>query len=109
MTTTEELLTTMPSTTSLDITTISTPAGTSLRFTTQTTSTTTKEQKVATSSEETMELMTTMVSTTTQPNIDWEQMHSMNRKLKTIKDFIPILSSILDTLIAIGSTIVYGV
>jgi len=111
MTTTEELLTTMPSTTSLDITTISTPAGTSLRFTTQTTSTTTKEQKVATSSEETMELMTTMVSTTTQPNIDWEQVNALDeQEVEKCKGlFIPILSSILDTLIAIGSTIVYGV
>jgi len=82
-----------------------------LSTTTQTTSTTTKEQTMTTSSEETTEVMTTTVSTTTQPDIDWEQVNKLD-KLEAEKDTgpsIPILSSIVDTLIAIGSTVVYGV
>jgi len=75
------------------------------------TSTTTKEQTMATSSEETTEVMTTTVSSTTQPDIDWEQVNKLDKQ-EAEKDTglsIPILSSILDTLITISSTIVYGV
>ena len=104
MTTTEELLTTMPSSTFSDITTLSTLAVTSLQFTTKTT-------LIATSSEETTEFMTTTVSTTTQPNIDWEQVNKLDEQEaeKTTRLSLPILSNIVDTWIAIGSTIVYGV
>ena len=75
------------------------------------TSTTTKEQTMATSSEETTEVMTATVSSTTQPDIDWEQVNKLDKQ-EAEKDTglsIPILSSILDTLITISSTIVYGV
>jgi len=104
MTTTEELLTTMPSSTFSDITTLSSLAVTSLQFATQTT-------LIATSSEETTEFMTTTVSTTTQPNIDWEQVNKLDEQEaeKTTRLSLPILSNIVDTWIAIGSTIVYGV
>jgi len=83
---------------------------TSLQFTTQTTSTITNEQNVATSSEETTELMTTTVSTTTQLDIDWERINELDEQ-EVDKDTglsIHILSNTLDILIAIGSTIVYG-
>jgi len=40
--------------------------------TNQATSPTMKEPSVTTSSEETAEVMTTMLSTTTQPDTDWE-------------------------------------
>ena len=66
---------------------------------------------MATSSEETTEVMTTTVSSTTQPDIDWEQVNKLDKQ-EAEKDTglsIPILSSILDTLITISSTIVYGV
>jgi len=111
MTTTDESLTTMSSTTFSEITSISTPAVTPIQFTIQTLSPTTKEQNVTTSSKETTELMTTTVSTTTQPDIDWEQVNELDEQEveKNTGLSIPILSSIVDTLIAIGSTIVYGV
>jgi len=94
----------------LDITTNSTPAVTPNQFTTQTTAITTKAQQVDTRSEETTEVITTTVSTTTRPDIDWEQVNDLDEP-KAEKDTglsKPILSSILNTLIAIGSTIVYG-
>jgi len=84
---------------------------TSIQFTTQTTATTTKEQNVTTSSEETTEVMTTTLSTTTQPDIDWEKINELDEQ-EVEKDtglYMPILSSIVGALIAIGSTIVYGV
>jgi len=110
MTTTEELLTTMPSTTFSDITTNSTPAVTPIQFTTQTTSTITKEQNVTTSSEETTEVMTTTVSTTNQPDIDWEQANELDKQ-EVEKDtgLSILLSSIVGAFIAIRSTIVYGI
>jgi len=111
MTTTEELLTIMPSSTFAEITTRSTPAVTSLQFTTQTTSTTIKEQTVATSSEETTEVMTTTISITTLPVIDWEKVNELDEQEaeKNTGFSLPILSNIVDTLIAIGPTIIYGV
>jgi len=111
MTTIEELLTTMPSNTFSDITTNSTPAVIPSQFTTQTTSPTAKEQNVTTSSEETTEGMTTTISTSTQPDIDWEQVNELDEQ-EVEKDTglsIPILSIIVGALIAISSTIVYGV
>jgi len=55
--------------------------------------------------------MTTTASTTTQPDIDWEQVNELDEPEveKDIGLSTPILSSIVDSLIAIGSTIVYGV
>ena len=83
-----------------------------IQFTTQTTSPTMKEHKVTTSSEETTEVMTTTVSTTVPFNdIDWEQVNELDEQ-EVEKDTgfsIPILSSIIGALIAIGSTIVYDV
>ena len=77
---------------------------------------TAKEQTMATSSAETTEVMTTMVSTTTDwekviGKIDWEKVYELDEQAveKDTGLSIPILSSIVDTLIAIGSTIVYGV
>ena len=95
----------------MEVTTYSTPAVTPIQFTTQTTSTTTKEQNVTSSKDETTEDMTTMVSTTNQPDIDWEQVSELDEQ-EVEKDTglsIPILSSVVGALIAIGSTIVYGV
>jgi len=111
MTTTEELSTAMPSSTFAEITTRSTPAVITTQTTNQATSPTMKEPSVTTNSEETTEVMTTMLSTTTQPDIDWEQVNELDNQEvdKSTKYSIPILSSIVDTLIAIGSTIVYGV
>jgi len=70
-----------------------------------------KEPSVTTSSEETAEVMTTMLSTTTQPDTDWEQVNELDKQEvdKSTEYSIPILSSIVNTMIAIGSTIVYGV
>jgi len=70
-----------------------------------------KEHKVTTSSEEEIAVMTTTVSTTTQPDIDWERVNKLDEQEaeKNTGLSIPILSSMLDTLIAIGSNIVYGV
>jgi len=79
--------------------------------TTQTTSTTTKKQTVTTSSAETTEVITTMISTTNQPEIDWEKVNELDEQ-ESERDtgtFTPILSSIMNTLMTIGSTIVYGV
>ena len=55
--------------------------------------------------------MTTMVSTTTQPNINWEKVNELDKQEseKNTGFSIPILSSIVNTLMTIGSTIVYGV
>ena len=57
------------------------------------------------------EVMTTMVSTTTQPEIDWEKVNELDEQEseRNTRIFIPIFSSIVNTLMAIGSTIVYGV
>ena len=83
-----------------------------LLITTQTISTTTKEQTVIASSAETTEVMTTTVTTTsTQPEIDWEKVNELDEQEseRNTGIFTPILSSIVNTLMAIGSTIVYGV
>jgi len=111
ITTTEELLTTMPSSTFLETTTRTTPAVITTQTTTQATSPIMKEQSVTTSSSETKEVMTTTISTTTQPVIDWEQVNELDEQEsdKNTGFSTPILSSIMDTLMAIGSTIVYGV
>jgi len=111
MTTTDELLTTMPSNTSSNITTNSIPVVTPIQFIAQTTPTATKEQNVTTGSEETAEVMTTTISTTAQPDIDWEHINELDEQ-EVEKDTglsIPILSSIVGALIAIGSSIGYGV
>jgi len=87
-TTTEELLTTIP-----------------------TTSTTTKKHTVATSFAETTEVIATTVSTTTQLEIDWEKVNELDEQesKRNTGIFTPIFSSIVNTLMAIGSTIVCGV
>ena len=99
ITTTAELLTTMPSSTFAETTTI------------PDTSPTIKKQGVTTSFAETTKVMTTTVSTTTQPEIDWEKINELDEQEseKNTRIFTPILSSIMDTLMIIGSTIVYGV
>jgi len=79
-----------------------------LLTTTQTTSTTTKEQTVTTSFAETTEVITTTMSTTTQPEIDWAKVNELDeQESEKIQEFI--LSTIVNTLMAIGSTIVCGV
>jgi len=81
----------------LDITTNSTPAVTPNQFTTQTTAITTWAQQVDTRSEKTTEVITTTVSTTTRPNIDWEQVNDLDEP-KTEKDtglFIPYFQASL--------------
>ena len=80
--------------------------------TTQTTSTVTKEQTVTTSSVETTKVITTTVSTTTTlPEIDWEKVNELDAQEseRYTGIFTPIVSSIVNTLLAIGSPIVYGV
>jgi len=75
--------------------------------TTQTTSTTTTEQTVTTSSIET----TIKVSTATQLEIDWEKVNELDEQEseRNTGFLIPILSSIVNTLMAIGSTTVNGI
>ena len=111
MTTTEELLTTMPPSTFVETSSNTSPVVITTETTTQATSPTMKEQSVTTSPAETTEVMTTMVSTTTQPDIDWEKVNELDEQEaeKNTGISTPILSSIVDTLMAIGSTIVYGV
>jgi len=111
ITTTEELLTTMPSRTFAETTTSTTPAVFTMQTTKQVTSPIMKEQSVTTNSTETTEVMTTTVSTTTQPDIDWEKVNELDEQEaeKNTGISAPILSSIVDTLMAIGSTIIYGV
>jgi len=75
ITTTEELFTTEPSSTSAEITTSTTPAVITTQTTIKATSPTMKEPSVTTSSAETTELMITTISTTTQPVIDWEKVN----------------------------------
>jgi len=111
MTTKEELSTTMPSSTFADVTTSSTPTVITIQITTQTILTTTKEPTMDTSKEETIEVATTTVSTTTQPDIDWEKVNELDEQeaKKYTGISTPIFSCIVNTLIAIGSTIVYRV
>ena len=111
ITTTEGLLTTMPSSAFVQTTTSTTSAVTFTQTTTPATLPTMKEQGVTTSSAETTEEMTTMVSTTTQPDIDWEKVNELDEQEaeKHTEISTLILSSIVDTLMAIGSTIVYGI
>jgi len=111
ITTTEELSTITPSITFSEKATISTPTVTSRQLTTQITSTGTTEQNVATNPEETTEVMTTTVSTTTQPDIDWERVNELDEQEseRNTGFATPILSSIVETMMAIGSIIVYGV
>ena len=75
--------------------------------TTQTIPSTTKEQTVTTSSVET----TTIVPTTTQPEIDWEKINELDEEQseRNTGIFTPIFSSIVNTLMTIGSTIVYQI
>jgi len=110
MTTTEELSTTMHLSTFADLTASSTPAVITIQVTTQTILTTTKEQIMDTSAEETTEVTTTTVSTNNQPDIDWEKVNELDEQEaeKNTGISTPILSSIMDTLIVIGSTILYG-
>jgi len=110
ITTTEGLLTTMPSSTFAETTTNAISAVISTQTTTPATLPTMMGQNVATSSEATMEVLTTTVSTTTQPDIDWEKVNELDEKEaeKNTGFPIPILSRIMDTLKAIGSTIVCG-
>jgi len=79
--------------------------------TTQTTLTTTKEQTVITSSAETTKVTTTTVSTTTLLEIDWEKVNELDEQEseRNTGIFTPIPSSIVNTLMTIGSTIVCGV
>ena len=111
ITTTEGLLTTMPSSAFVQTTTSTTSAVTFTQTTTPATLPAVKEQGVTTSSAETTEEMTTMVSTTTQPDIDWEKVNELDEQEaeKHTEISTLILSSIVDTLMAIGSTIVYGI
>jgi len=55
--------------------------------------------------------MTTTISTTTQPDIDWERVNELDEQESEKNTGIstPILLSIMNTLMTIGSTIVYGV
>ena len=57
------------------------------------------------------EVMTTTISTTTQPDIDWERVNELDEQESEKNTGIstPILLSIMNTLMTIGSTIVYGV
>ena len=66
---------------------------------------------MTTSFAETTEVITTTVSTTTQPEIDWETVNELdeNEVEKNTGFPMSMLLRIVDTLMAIGSTIVYGV
>jgi len=79
--------------------------------TTQTSTTTTKDQTMTTNSAETTEVVTTTISPTIYPEIDWEKVNEIDEQEseRNTGIFTPILSSIVNTLMAIGSTIVYGV
>jgi len=102
MTTTEELLTTIPSNTFVDITTNSTPAVNTTQLITQVTlPITIKEKIVTTSPEETTEVMTATVSVTVQPDIDWEQVNELYEQevKKDTRLPIPALSSIVGLLV----------
>jgi len=79
--------------------------------TTQTTTTTTTEQPMTSSLSKTTEVTTTTISTTTQPDIDWEKVNELDEQEseRSKGTFIHILSKIVNTLINIGSTIVYEV
>ena len=59
----------------------------------------------------TTEVTTTMISTTTKPEIDWGKVNELDEQEFERKTgiFTPIFSSIMNTLMAIGSTIVNGV
>ena len=79
--------------------------------TTQTITATTTEQATTTSLSKTTEATTTTISTTTQTEIDWEKVNELDEQ-ESERDtgiFTPILSNIVNTLMTIGSTIVYGV
>ena len=79
--------------------------------TTQTSTTTTKEQAMTTNSAETTEVITTTISPTIHPGVDWEKVNELDEQEsgKNTGIFTPILSSIANTLMTIGSSIVYGV
>jgi len=79
--------------------------------TTQINSTTIKEQTMTTSSAETTAVTTTTISTTIHPEIDWERVNELDQheSERNTGIFTPMLSNIVNTLMAIGSTIVYGV
>ena len=83
----------------------------STQTTTPDISPTIKEKGVTTSFAETTEVMTTTVSITTQPDIDWKKINELHKQESETNTGIStsILSSIVDILMAIGATIVYGV
>jgi len=66
---------------------------------------------MTTNSAETTEIITTTISPTIQPEIDWEKVNELDEQesKRNTRIFTPILSSIVNTSMAIGSTIVYGV
>jgi len=74
--------------------------------TTQTISVATKEIAVTTSSEATTEVIITTVSTTTLPEIDWEKVNELDEQEseRNTGIFASILTSIVNTLMAISST-----
>jgi len=87
--------------------TVDSPTTTEELLTTTQIISTTKESTVVTSPEETTEVITTTISTTTKPEIDWEKVNELDEQEseKNTGIFMPILSSIVNTLMAIGSTI----
>jgi len=66
---------------------------------------------MTTNSAETAEVVITTISLTIHPEIDWEKENELDEQEseRNTGIFTPILSSIMNTVMAIGSTIVYGV
>ena len=79
--------------------------------TTPITTTTTTEQVMTTSLSETAEIATTVISTTVQPDIDWEHVNELDEQETRENTGIgtPVLASIIGALIAVGSNIVYDI
>ena len=75
------------------------------------TTATTTEEITTTSLPETTEAATTMIPTTVQPEIDWEHGNELDeQETQDNTGFgTPVLDSIIGPLIAVGSTIVYGI
>jgi len=90
---------------------VATTTSTEESLTTQISSATTKESMVTTSSAATTEKITATVSTATLPEIDWEKVNELDEQEseRSTEIFTPILTSIVNTLMAIDSTIVYGI
>ena len=59
----------------------------------------------------TTEITTTTISTTAQPEIDWEEVNELDEKESERETgiFTPILLNIVNTLMTVGLTIIYGV